>query len=275
MTMFDKDAFIKSFFKCDVYTLEKLNKGLTNDNYLITVYDQRFILRVPKSDANQIVNFNHEEKALELAKEAQLDVTTLFYDPTTGIKMTKYVDDLKTYNDYLREDKLIRVAHLMRRLHLIKKTIGYDFDPIARYHQYRSYVKKPLIDDQSAEKVIQEIKSMPYQATLCHNDWVPGNIGFTQHRDYLLDYEYAGDNDPLFDVMSFITENNIPLVDREIFYSAYFDAPLTSLVRSYLKAYEDFHNLLWSTWAMMMYESRQDDIYLNIAYDKLKQFNQT
>jgi thiamine kinase-like enzyme len=275
MTMFDKDAFIKSFFKCDVYTSEKLNKGLTNDNYLITVDHQRFVLRVPKSDANQIVNFTHEAKALELIKELQLDVITLFYDPNTGVKMTRYVDDLKTYNEYDHEDKLIRVAYLMRKLHSIKKTIGYDFDPLERYLQYRSYVKKPLIEDERAKKILDQIKSLPYQATLCHNDWVAGNIGFTQHKDYLLDYEYAGDNDPLFDVMSFITENNISLSDREIFYNAYFDHPLTTLERSTLKAYEDFHNLLWCTWAMMMVESRNDQVYLDIAYDKLKQLNQT
>ena len=130
-----------------------------------------------------------------------------------------------------------------------------------------------MISIQQSEKIIQALQAIPVQATLCHNDWVAGNIGFTQHRDYLLDYEYAGDNDPLFDVMSFITENKISVLDREIFYSAYFDHPLSTDERSYLKAYEDFHNLLWYTWAMMMFESRQDQVYLMIAQDKLKQLN--
>ena len=35
---------------------------------------------------------------------------------------------------------------------------------------------------------------------------VDGNILFTKENVYLIDYEYAADNDPLFDVMSFLSE---------------------------------------------------------------------
>jgi len=271
--MFSQHDLIKSFFKTETYEVEKLNKGLTNDNYLITIDHQRFILRVPKSDSNRIVNFIHEAKALGLVKDAGLDVNTLYYNQETGIKITQYVDDLKTYNEYAGDDKLIRTARLMKHLHALETPIGYDFDPISRYLQYRSYVRVPLIDDQKAKQIIDAIKELTFESTLCHNDWVPGNIGFTQHKDYLIDYEYAGDNDPFFDVMSFITENDIPPSDRQVFYDAYFDKPITKDDQHRLDVYEDFHNLLWCTWALMMTESRDDQIYRIIAQDKFKQLN--
>ncbi len=271
--MFDTDSLIRSLFKTTSYTQEKLNKGLTNDNYLITIDHQRFILRVPKSDSAQIVNFAHEAKALDLAKQADLDVNTLYYDQQTGIKITQYVDDLKTFDEVNSPDKLIRTAILMKRLHSLNQTIGYDFDPISRYRQYRSYVKKPLIDDHKAQSILDAVEQLSFKATLCHNDWVPGNIGFTQHKDYLIDYEYAGDNDPFFDVMSFITENDIAPSDRQTFYDAYFGHPLSSSERHHLTVYEDFHNLLWCTWALMMAESRNDQIYTLIAHQKLKQLD--
>jgi thiamine kinase-like enzyme len=271
MAMFNQEPLIKSFFKTSAYELEKLNKGLTNDNYLITIDHQRFVLRIPKSDSAKIVNFVHEAKALELAKKADLDVNTLYYDPKTGIKITQYVDDLKTYSEYQGSDKLVRTAALMKRLHGLKTPIGYDFDPISRYRQYRSYVKKPLIEDAQASAIIDALKDLKYVPTLCHNDWVSGNIGFSQHKDVLIDYEYAGDNDPFFDVMSFITENDIPAEDRQTFYDAYFDHPLSPQEQHRLSVYEDFHNLLWCTWALMMFESREDRIYEMIAQDKLRQ----
>ena len=271
--MFNQDELIRSFFKGQDYTAEKLHKGLTNDNYLITVDHQRFVLRVPRSDAAQIVNFIHEAKALELAKQAGLDVNTLYYDEKTGIKLTQYVDDLLTYNEYQGSDKLRRTALLMRRLHDLKTPIGYDFDPISRYLQYRMYVKKPLIGEDQATRIIEGVKNLTYVPTLCHNDWVPGNIGFSQHKDYLLDYEYAGDNDPFFDVMSFITENDLSPSDRQIFLDAYFQHPLSLDEQARLNVYEDFHNLLWCTWAVMMSESRQDQVYDRIAQGKLRQLN--
>ena len=273
MTMFNQETLIKTFFKTDSYEVEKLNKGLTNDNYLITIDHARFVLRVPKSDSSKIVNFVHEAKALELAKKAGLDVNTLYYDQESGIKITQYVDDMKTYNEYQGSDKLVRTANLMKRLHDLKTPIGYDFDPISRYRQYRSYVKHPLIDDQRASAIIDAVKTLKYVPTLCHNDWVPGNIGFSQHKDVLIDYEYAGDNDPFFDVMSFITENDIPLKDRQSFYDAYFDHPLSTDELHRLNVYEDFHNLLWCTWAVMMSESRNEQVYALIAVDKLRQLN--
>ena len=273
MIMYNLDQLLKTFFKTENYTKEKLDKGLTNDNYLITVDRQRFVLRVPKSDANHIVQFAHEAKALNLVKKIDLDVNTLYYDQNTGIKITQYVDDFITFNEYQSEDRIIRVAHLMKRLHGLKQTIGYNFDPLARYQQYRSNVKHALIDDYQASNLIDEFKKIPSIPTLCHNDWVSGNIGFSQHKDYLIDYEYAGDNDPYFDVMSFLTENTLTSQERECFINAYFDHPLTATEKICLSVYEDFHNLLWCTWAEMMFEHRQDDVYRQIAQTKLNQFN--
>ncbi len=273
--MFNQDALIRSVFKTADYTVEKLNKGLTNDNYLITIDHQRFVLRVPRSDSAQIVNYVHEAKALELAKTAGLDVNTLYYDVQTGIKLTQYVDDLQTFNEYQGSDKLIRTAQLMRRLHGLMTPIGYNFDPVSRYLQYRSYVKKPLVEEHTAQRIVEAIQDLSYEPTLCHNDWVPGNIGFSQHKDYLLDYEYAGDNDPFFDVMSFITENDLSVKDKAAFLAAYFDHPLSLDEQTRLARYEDFHNLLWCTWAVMMSESRHDPVYERIAWDKLNALNKT
>lgn len=271
--MFQHDALIRSYFKADDYTIQKLNKGLTNDNYLITVGNQRFVIRIPKNDAAQIVNFAHEAKALKLVKAADLDVDTLYYDQKTGIKITRYVDDLKTFDEYQGSDKIQRTALLMKRLHGLKQTIGYAFDPVARCLQYARHVSHPLIDEHRAQAIIEAIEELTYEPTLCHNDWVSGNICFTQHKDVLIDYEYAGDNDPLFDVMSFITENDLSPKDRQDFYNAYFGHPLSVIEKHRLDLYEDFHNLLWCTWAEMMYESRQDPVYQQIARGKLSQFN--
>ncbi len=270
--MSDLDKLIQTFFKTEIYLIQPLEKGLTNKNYLITVDQQKYVLRVPKSDAHQIVNFKHEAKALQLAKQADLDVITMFYNQTTGIKITRYIDDLATFEEYHGEDKIQRTALLMKRLHGINETIGYDFDPIARYQQYRSYVKNPLIDDARAEKTLLSLKTIKFIPTLCHNDWVSGNICFSSTQDYLIDYEYAGDNDPFFDVMSFITENEISAQERQVFYNAYFDHPLSKDERMRLNAYEAFHNLLWCTWAQMMFESREEAIYLKIAQAKLEAY---
>jgi thiamine kinase-like enzyme len=273
--MIDPAAWISTHFNTTDLTLIDLNKGLTNHNVLVTISDEQFIVRFPKPDAAHIVNRNHEAKALALIAQADLDVNTLYFDPVTGIKITRYVPDLLTFDSYPLPDRIERTAALMRRLHALNTGIGELFDPIARYRQYRTQVAAPLITDEDAESVIEAIRHLTPQLTLCHNDWVPGNIGFSPSRDYLLDYEYAGDNDPFFDVMSFLTENDLTPAEHQRFLMAYFGRQPTAQEQSRLNLYEDFHNLLWCTWAQMMWESRQEPIYQHIATDKLNAFRKS
>ena len=89
-------------------------------------------------------------------------------------------------------------------------------------------------------------------------------------QDYLIDYEYAGDNDPFFDVMSFVTENDLTQDEIDRFIQAYFQRLPTEDEKKDLFNYQQFHNLLWCTWACMMFEARHDEVYLDIAKQKFK-----
>jgi len=244
------------------------NKGLTNFNYRIITDHFDVIVRIPRSDSSNIVYRKHEELAHTLINQTHLDIITIYYDPTNGMKITEYIPDLKTFNEYDGSDRIKRTAQLMRDLHQINQCIGVYFNPIERYQKYRNFVKNPLISDDLANQIISGISSINRPLTLCHNDWVPGNICFTPNKDYLIDYEYAGDNDPFFDVMSFITENDLSNDEIDEFIECYLDRNPTKFENEILFNYQQFHNLLWCTWACMMYESRLEDIYLSIAKDK-------
>ena len=156
----------------------------------------------------------------------------------------------------------------MKRFHSLQKRVDADFEPIRRLQGYRNRLRQPLYDLTPYEDAIQAVYHLNNPRILCHNDWVDGNILFTKDKTYLIDYEYAANNDPLFDVMSFLSENQIedPAL-RERFYAVYFDE-MNATVRRQLDIWENFQNLLWCCWAMMMWESRHESIYRAIARDK-------
>jgi len=253
-----------------IHQIIDTNKGLTNKNYHVITDSFNVIVRIPRSDSSNIVYRKHEELAHKLINKTNLDIETLYYDPSTGMKITKYIPELKTFNEYSGSDKIQRTAQLMRNLHRINQCINVEFNPIERYLKYRALVKNPMISDTTANTIIKNISKIDRPHTLCHNDWVAGNICFTPDKDYLIDYEYAGDNDPFFDVMSFITENEISDAEKKEFIHAYFERTPTELEQELLFNYQQFHNLLWCTWACMMYESRNESVYLSIAKDKYK-----
>ncbi len=262
-----------SIFNQAPTSIDKIEKGLTNQNFKIIVANKPYVLRVPYKDSEHIVDRHLEQKALALVKDADIDVTTVYFDAKTGIKVTEYVDGLIGFNEFGDFDKFLRVGKLMRKLHDLKQTIGHEFDPLDTYQRYRKHVSKPLISHQNAQPYLDFIHINRTVSTMCHNDWVPDNIGFHPTRDYLLDYEYAGDNDPMFDVTSFLSENNITNpIHRDQFLMAYFDHQYPPQLHKTLLFWEAFHHILWCCWAQMMFEQRKKAIYSTIALDKKRSF---
>ncbi|MGX8834599.1 phosphotransferase [Amedibacillus sp. YH-ame6] len=261
-------TFMDNLFYNPDIKIEDMKKGLTNQNFSLDINGERFVLRTPRYDSENIVHRHHETLALEAIKDEDIDVETIYYDEDSGYKVTRYIENALDYAQYQGEDKIERTALLMKKFHSINKKINIAFDPKKRYEHYRSFVTSPLYQLTSYEDIFQHIQENSEHICLCHNDWVEGNILFDKEKTYLIDYEYAADNDPLFDVMSFITENQI--VDetlRERFYRVYFDE-ITPEIRRELFIWENVHNLLWCMWAMMMWEHRHEDIYQSIAKDK-------
>ena len=260
--------FLDTLFFDSNITITDLKKGLTNKNYLLKTEKESYVLRVPQADSIQIVNRHNETLALQAIQDSNIDVETIYYDESSGYKVTVYLPDALTYQESNDPYKIEKTAQLMKQFHSLNKTIDIDFEPIALLKKYQSHIQSPLYDLSGYTHVVEEIQQLNNPKILCHNDWVDGNILFTDTRTYLIDYEYAGNNDPLFDVMSFISENQIddPVL-RERFYAVYFDE-INDSIRTQLESWENFHNYLWCHWAMMMWESRHEEVYRNIAKDK-------
>lgn len=266
---------IEQIFHKKPTKLEKLEKGLTNKNYKAVVNDKTYVIRVPYENSEHIVNYTNEKKALEIIQGANLDVKTIYYNEKTGVKATEFVEGLISFDENTSFHKYEQVGLLMRKLHSLNTLIQHEFDPIKTFKTYRSYITNPMISDKDAQLFVDYVKKNRVVSTLCHNDWVKDNICFTDKRIYLLDYEYAGDNDPMFDVTSFLSENNVTNpIHRNQFLEAYFDKNYPKNIEKKLLYWEGFHHLLWCTWALMMFEQRKTPIYLSIAHEKKQAFDE-
>lgn len=270
------NQLIQEIFHQTPLKIEKLEKGLTNQNFLVTLKKQMVVCRIPYPHSEHIVNYQHEQLALKAVSKLSLDVKTLYYNVNTGVKITEYVENCVSFQQSDALDKFARVGKLMAKLHQQAKPIGKIFDPIQTYQRYKSQTSTSYIDPALTIDILDFIVATIKPTTLCHNDWVPDNILLGPHQDYLIDYEYAGDNDPIFDVTSFLSENNITdPIDRKQFFDAYYQRDLNTQEHLTLLKWEAFHHMLWCSWAIMMFEQRKKAIYQQIAYDKQAAFNQT
>ncbi|MDH6365894.1 MULTISPECIES: phosphotransferase [unclassified Breznakia] len=260
---------LEKLFPTKEIHIEVLDKGISNQNYLVRVEHSTYVMRVPFPDQGHVFSRLHEAEINDCVRD--LDVPCIYFDPKTGIKLTNYIPDLAEYEECTAENKIERAALLVKALHQ-KPAPDFDFDPIATLKTYQKMLQTPIYDLTDYQYIVDKVKNIKHTKVLCHNDLVSGNLLFGNDRDYLIDYEYAAANDALFDVMSFLSENNItdPTL-RQRFYDVYFDEINEDIMNS-LSIWENFHNLLWCTWAMMLYEKRHESIYKEIAkmkYDAL------
>lgn len=264
-----KEIIKKLPFKID--KIEKTNKGLTNDNYIIEIDNKSFMLRYPLEDVQHLFNPKNEKKVIESIKNQAYVLPVKYYDD--GIQIVTFIKDLTTFDQANKKTRIKDVANLMKKFHNSKLKVDFNFEPLKQIQLYKDNIKKKKIDLSLYKEVLERLKNHTFEAILCHNDWVEGNICFINNKVYLIDFEYAGNNDPLFDIMSFLTENDLTNYERREFLNEMFENGISKKDYETLKMYRDINNLLWYLWALMMYEFRNEDVYIDIAEIKLNQLN--
>ena len=249
--------------------IEPSNLGITNKNYIL--YDEngtKYFVRIPDIKRKDVFNREHELVVEKIASSLNLNIPYLYFNVDTGIKVTAYVEELSTFNNYHGADRIKKVALLMRKFHSSKIVPDFRFNPKEKLMKYFNAIDFKLHDFEQYFPLIDLIDTNSEDNVLCHNDWVEGNICFKDDKSFLIDYEYATANNPLFDVMSFITENDLTAQEEIDFINYYFENELNDETSNQLELWRNFHNLLWSIWGNMMYDQTKREIFKEISFDK-------
>lgn len=260
---------IQNFFKTSQYTLIKLDKGISNHNYLLSINQNKYIIRAPKNNHNALhLQFEKEEEILSYVKD--LDVETIYFDTVNGIKITNYVPHVLEFHETADPKKYAKAAKLLSKLHSKNVQLSFFFDPFFKLKQYKNAINTSFLHFANEKQILNKVKKIYKPDTLCHNDVVQGNLLFTPQREYLIDWEYGAMNDRRFDIASFFSENQITNTDaRKQFYDAY-ELPIPDVEVCLFEALAD---ILWGYWANMLYEKRNESIYKEIAMKKMEHYH--
>ena len=201
----------------------ELKGGLTNRSYCIERGDETFVLRLnaAHTDAFNLDRVS-EIRILKQAAAAGLAPELIFADTASGILLSRYVAgttwDISDLDD---DDKLEELAELLRRVHALPVS-GVLFDAtrvakrytenLGQHHGLHAFAVR-------CEEIIARI-SMSDTICCCHNDIVAGNI-IADSSLKLLDWEYACDNDPMFDLASLIGYHNLNDDRQSVLFNAY------------------------------------------------------
>lgn len=260
---------IQNVFHSKHYQIVKIDKGISNHNYLLTLGNHRYIVRAPKINHHKLgLQFEKENTIIPLVTD--LDVPTVFFDEQRGIKITSFIPDCLEFQETKDPQKYQKTAFLLSQLHEKKIQVPFYFDPFAKLAHYKNLIHTPFIDFSKEEVIIDAAKRMYHPDRVCHNDVVSGNLLFSKEREYLIDWEYGAMNDIRFDIASFFSENQI--TDTS-FRKAFYDAYTLPVKNEDVLLFEALEDILWGYWANMLWEQREEEIYKIIAWEKEKHYH--
>lgn len=234
--------------------------GITNENFYLATAEEEIMLRLP-GKCTETLDRPQEEKNAAAAARAGLNPSTLYFSRETGVKITRYIRGAVTLDAALaRKPEIMRKsAALLRRLHDTLPPFENVFDPFALYDAYLARNADEFAGVfagfEASRRVFAALRpaleALGLRSCPCHNDTLADNL--VMERDgglYLIDWEYSGQNDPMWDVAGHMLESGFSDAQQEQFLTLYLGAQPARRDRQKVLLFQLCQDLLWSAQTM-------------------------
>lgn len=242
----------------EVIDITVLKKGMTNRSFLFTCKGKKYIMRIPGEGTDQLINRRQEAEVYYEIAEKNICDDIAYINPENGYKITEFLEGARVCNPLEYED-VKKCMKYLRAFHELKLKVSHEFDIFGQIEFYEtlwngvpSVYKDYKKTKENVFSLKQYIDSHIVEKVLTHIDAVPDNFLFVKkdgkEEIRLIDWEYAGMQDPHVDVAMFCIYSlyNKRQVDQLI--AAYFTEGCDDEIRIKIYCYIAACGLLWSNW---------------------------
>ncbi len=237
-----------------------LTGGITNVNYKVTDSSGSYVVRVGDDiPLHQVMRFN-ELAASKAAHAAGLSPAVVH--ASGDLTVLEFVESRTlTEEDVRHPDMLPRVLDLVKACHVeVPKHLRGPSLVFWVFHVIRDYAAtlsergsthSTLIPDLVKSGDRLEAEAGPYDMVFGHNDLLCGNFLDDGFRLWLIDFDYAGFNSPLFDLGGLASNNGLSSEQEDWVLETYFDTPITNDLRHRYTAMKCASLLRETMWSMV------------------------
>ncbi len=250
-----------------------LRGGLSNVNFIVEDGGRKYVVRIGgDNEAHGVVRKN-ELAASRAAAAAGVAPKVVHSEP--GVLVIEFIEGRTfTPDDVKNPTHLARIVELIQRTHReIPKylrgpgVLFWAFHVVRDYGHALSEASSPdlrLIRRLVAHSEELERAVGPIDLIFGHNDLLAANIIDDGKKLWLVDWEYAGFNSPLFDLGGLASNSEMPREMREGLLEAYFGTPVTDQLRYRFAAMTAASLLRETMWSMV------SEIHSQIDFDFAK-----
>jgi len=256
--------------------------GITNQNFTVEDRGRRYVVRVGSDILVHGVVRANELAASRAAHLAGLSPGVVHAEP--GILVLDFIEGRTfTPEDVRNPANLERLVDMMRRCHRdIPQHLRGPAAMFWVFHVVRDYahtlheagsLHAALLPDLLARAARLEAAVGPIEVVFGHNDLLAANFMDDGHRLWLVDWEYAGFNSPLFDLGGLASNSELSREQAEQALSLYFAKPVDDELRRRASAMTAASLLRETMWSMVSeIHSTVDFDYAAYTAENLRRF---
>lgn len=249
----------------DIYDIKTIKEGKTNDSFIFSVRNQKYVFRNPGNGTDQLINRKEEYDVYKAIDKLGVSDEIIYFDEKNGYKITKYIDNSRQINTENPEEIKL-VLKKIKSLHNSQVKVDHEFDIEERINFYYELCKKNnaiLFKDfedvySNIKKILEILKEIKRPQVLAHIDSAPANFLYKKGNIILLDWEYAGMADPLIDIAMYVPSKGLKKQEVSRLLDMYLERDHTKEELFIIYIYISLAGFLWSLWAQYKQSCGED-----------------
>ena len=263
--------------------IEPLEGGITNLNFLISDSGSKSVVRLGSDIPEHLVYRSNEIIVSEAAYQIGVSPKLIYNEP--GVLVLEFIES-KTLEPKTVRENLNKIVPIIRKIHdeIPNKLSGqpqifWVFYVIKYYSNYllnnnSSHISLITSLLKKAEKL--EKLSSPREIVFGHNDLLAANFLDDGSKIWVVDWEYGGFNDPLFDIGGLSSNNDLDEnLENEVLEMYFKEKPSKDLIIKYnaMKTASLLRETMWSMVSEIT--SKIEFNYAEYTSDNLKKFEES
>lgn len=249
---------------------QPLEGGITNFNFTVRDGEETFLVRLGQDIVHHHVMRIHERAASRAAAKAGIAPDVCYADESAlVIRFIRGKTLDKT--DFQDREMLKRVIPVIKACHNeVKKHLRGPALAFWVFHVIRDYIQtleegdsrmRPELPRFLAAAETLEEAVTPITPVFGHNDLLPQNFIDDGGKIWLVDWEYAGFNSPLFDLGGLSSNCELRPEAEEMLLEQYFETAISNGLRRRYQAMKTASMLRETLWSLV------SEIYSEIDFD--------
>ena len=247
----------------DAYSVDRLG-GLTNLVFRIDTGKDRYVLRIPGEGTEAYINREVEIHNARVAARAGVSAEVIHADSASGVMLCRHIDGIVTMTPEefaRREGAAARAGRALKQMHDWPEAFEFRFELFSMIDEYLGILDErkaelpPGYADvvESAQPVRAALERNPVQLAPCHCDPLCENFLDSGERMWIVDWEYSGMNDPLWDLGDLSVEAAFTAAQDIELMHAYCGREPGQAEVGRMVIYKAMCDLLWTLWGLIQH----------------------